>query len=57
MAEEKKAVTKGEGNFFTNALAKIKAIPWGQSMKPVVAWGVFGGAVALSVILMLIFWL
>lgn len=59
---ENKAVTEAKKEnkvvaFFKTAWAKIKAIPWTQPLKPVVAWSVFGGVVALSVVLMLIFWL
>ena len=45
------------GSWFKNAWAKIKAIPWNAPVKPVVAWSIAGGALLLSVVLMLIFWL
>ena len=69
MADKKKAVTKGAkkntgdnfmtkvSNFFKNAWAKVKAIPWNAPVKPVVAWSVIGGVLLVSVALMLIFWL
>ncbi|MBE7078197.1 MAG: hypothetical protein E7377_05835 [Clostridiales bacterium] len=63
-------VTNGEQkeNFFTKAWATVKGacvkaidwvknIPWFSNVKPLIAWSVFGGTVALAVILMLIFWL
>lgn len=45
------------GAWFKNVWAKIKAIPWSAPVKPVVGWSVAGGALLLSVVLMLIFWL
>ena len=39
------------------AIDWVKNIPWFSNVKPLIAWSVFGGTVALSVILMLIFWL
>ena len=36
---------------------KLKSIPWNQPVKPLVAWCIVGGAVVISVALMLIFWL
>ena len=45
------------GAWFKKVWAKIKAIPWNSPVKPVVAWSVAGGALLLSVVLMLIFWL
>ena len=35
----------------------VKNIPWNQPVKPVVAWSVLGGTVAVATILALIFWL
>ena len=35
----------------------VKKIQWNQPINPVIAWSVIGGVVAVSVILMLIFWL
>lgn len=43
--------------FCKKAWAAIKAIKWNATVRPVVAWSVFGGVVALAVVLMLIFWL
>ena len=37
--------------------AKLKVLEWNKPVKPVVGWSVYGGAVVLSVVLMLIFWL
>lgn len=35
----------------------FKNLDWKKTVDPVVAWSTFGGVVALSVILALIFWL
>lgn len=37
--------------------AWIKEIPWTKPIKPVIAWSVIGGTLAIAVALMLIFWL
>ena len=62
MSDNKKAGS--EVSFFTKVTdfakktwAKFLAIDWNASVKPVVGWSVFGGTVALSVLLMLICWL
>ena len=44
-------------NACLKAIDWVKNIPWFSNVKPLIAWSVFGGTVALSVILMLIFWL
>lgn len=38
-------------------IEKVKKIDWKQNVNPVVAWSVFGGVVALSVIISLIVFL
>ena len=43
--------------FAKKAWATIKAIKWTATVRPVVAWSVYGGVVALTVVLMLIFWI
>lgn len=43
--------------FTKKAWAAVKTINWTATVRPVVAWSVFGGVVALAVVLMLIFWL
>ena len=48
---------KKVGDFFKKAVNFVKNIPWTSTVKPLVAWSVFGGVVALTVILMLAFWL
>lgn len=35
----------------------VKNIPWTQPVKPLIAWSVVGGTLALAVMFMLIFWL
>ncbi len=35
----------------------IKIVPWTKPIKPVIAWSVIGGTLAIAVALMLIFWL
>lgn len=52
-----KKAWNGTKNFFKNVWGKIKAIPWTEPVKPVVAWSIIGGVLAVSVALMLIFWL
>lgn len=37
--------------------AQIKRVPWTKPVKPLVAWSIIGGTLAVSVSLMLIFWL
>lgn len=44
-------------DFAKKVWAKLKVVEWNKPVKPVVGWSVFGGTVALSVVLMLIFWL
>ena len=43
--------------FTKKAWAAIKAINWTAPVRPLIAWSVYGGVVALAVVLMLIFWL
>ena len=45
------------GNFFKKVFGAIKNIPWTAPVKPLVAWCTYGGVIALTVVLMLIFWL
>ena len=39
------------------AVEWVKNIPWSQPVKPIVAWGIIGGVLAVAVALMIIFWL
>ena len=52
-----KKVGKAITSFCKKAWAAVKAINWTAPVRPVIAWSVFGGVVALAVVLMLIFWL
>ena len=54
---EKESFFKKIGNGFKKAWEWVKNIPWNQPVKPIVAWGIIGGVLAISVALMLIFWL
>lgn len=44
-------------SFCKKAWAAVKAINWTAPVRPLIAWSVYGGVVALAVVLMLIFWL
>lgn len=48
MAEEKKC---GFKSFFQNAWQKVKSIEWGKTVNPVVGYSIFGGVVALAVLI------
>lgn len=48
MAEEKKC---GFKSFFKNAWQKIKDIKWTKTVKPVIGYSIFGGVVALAVLI------
>lgn len=39
------------------AWVAVKTLNWNAPVRPLIAWSVFGGAVVLAVVLMLIFWL
>ena len=43
--------------FAKKAWATVMKINWTAPVRPVIAWSVYGGVVALTVALMLIFWL
>jgi hypothetical protein len=34
-----------------------KKIDWNATVKPAIAWGAYGGTLALAIVLALIFWL
>ncbi len=34
-----------------------KKIDWNATVKPIIAWGAYGGTLALAIVLALIFWL
>ncbi len=48
MAEQKKC---GFKSFFKNTWAKIKGIKWGKTVNPVIGYSLFGGIVALAVLI------
>ena len=48
MAEQKKC---GFKSFFKNAWAKIKSVKWGETVNPVIGYSLFGGIVALAVLI------
>ncbi len=48
MAEEKKCGLK---SFFKNTWAKIKNIKWNSKVNPVIGYSLFGGVVALAVLI------
>lgn len=52
-----KKVGSAIANFAKKTWAKVMAIQWNAPVKPIVAWGVIGGVLLVSVALMLIFWL
>ena len=52
-----KKVGKAIADGAKKAVEFVKNIPWTSPVKPLVAWCTYGGVVALTVVLMLIFWL
>jgi len=45
------------GRGIANGFKAFCNLPWNQPVRPVIAWSLIGGVLAVSVALMLIFWL
>lgn len=52
-----KKVGSAIATFAKKCWAAVTSIQWTSNVRPLIAWPVYGGVVALTVALMLIFWL
>ena len=52
-----KKIGKAIADFAKKAWVTVKELDWNAPVRPAIAWSVFGGALAIAVVLMLIFWL